>query len=51
MPSATDFANTKAVNYAELTDEHITDIKKGLELFVPTEEYWDKFVHHSTVPR
>ena len=51
MPSATDFANENAVKYAELKDEHIVDIKKGLELFVPTEEYFDKFTHHSTVPR
>ena len=43
--------NDLAVKYAELTDEHIVDIKKNLEMFVPTEEYWDKFVHHSTVPR
>ncbi len=44
-------ANDNAVKYAELTDEHIVDIKKNLEMFVPSEEYWDKFVHHSTVPR
>ena len=44
-------ANEKAVNYAELTDEHIADVKQGLELFVKTEEYWDKFAHHSSVPR
>lgn len=44
-------ANEKAVSYAELTDEHITDIKKALELFVPSEEYWDKFAHHCTVKR
>lgn len=43
--------NDLAVKYAELTDEHIVDIKKSLEMFVPSEEYWDKFVHHSTVPR
>ena len=43
--------NDLAVKYAELTDEHIVDIKKNLEMFVPSEEYWDKFVHHSTVPR
>jgi len=44
-------ANTNAVKYAELTDEHITDIKKGIELFVKSEEYWDRFAHHSIVPR
>ena len=44
-------SNENAVKYAELTDEHIVDIKKNLEMFVPSEEYWDKFVHHSTVPR
>lgn len=44
-------SNTNAITYAELTDEHIVDIKKNLEMFVPSEEYWDKFVHHSTVPR
>jgi len=44
-------ANVNAVKYAELTDEHIADIKKGIELFLPSEEYWDKFVHHSRVPR
>ena len=44
-------ANTNAVKYAELTDEHIKDIKKGIELFVKSEEYWDKFAHHSAVPR
>lgn len=44
-------ANQNAVNYASLTDEHIKDIKKSLEMFVPEEEYWDKFTHHSTVPR
>lgn len=43
--------NEQAVTYAELTDEHIKDIKKNLELFVPSEEYWDKFAHHSIVPR
>ena len=44
-------SNTNAVTYAELTDEHIVDIKRNLELFVPSEEYWDKFCKHSTVPR
>ena len=43
--------NINAVTYAELTDEHITDVKKGIELFVESNEYWDKFVHHSVVPR
>lgn len=43
--------NENAVKYAELKDEHIVDIKKNLEMFVPTDEYWDKFVHHSTVPK
>ena len=44
-------ANTGAVKYAELTDEHIVDVKQGIELFVKSEEYWDKFAHHSSVPR
>lgn len=44
-------ANEKAVKYAELKDEHITDIKKEIEGFVSEEEYWDKFVHHSKVAR
>ena len=44
-------ANDNAVKYAELTDEHIKDVKKGIELFVKSNEYWDKFVHHSSVPR
>lgn len=44
-------ANENAVKYAELTDEHIKDIKKNLEMFVGSEEYWDKFAHHSSVPR
>jgi len=44
-------ANNNAVTYAELKDEQIKDIKKGIELFVKTEEYWDKFAHHSSVPR
>ena len=44
-------ANTNAVKYAELTDEHIKDIAKNIEMFVRSEEYWDKFAHHSTVPR
>ena len=43
--------NVNAVKYAELTDEHIKDVKKGIELFVESNEYWDKFVHHSSVPR
>ena len=43
--------NTGAVKYAELTDEHIVDVKQGIELFVQSEEYWDKFAHHSSVPR
>lgn len=43
--------NANAVTYAELTDEHIADIKKGIEMFVKENEYWDKFVHHTTVPR
>lgn len=44
-------ANVNAINYLELTDEHIKDIKRRVEMFVKTEEYWDKFVHHSSVPR
>lgn len=44
-------ANENAVKYAELTDEHIKDIKKNIEMFSTSEEYWDKFAHHSTVPR
>ena len=44
-------ANTNAVKYAELTDEHIKDIKRDVEMFVKTDEYWDKFAHHSTVAR
>jgi len=43
---------TAGVNkYAELTDEHIADIKKNIEVFVASDEYWDKFAHHSIVPR
>ena len=44
-------ANENAVKYQDLTDEHITDIKKNIELFVGSEEYWDKFSHHSSVKR
>ena len=44
-------ANVNAIKYAELTDEHIKDIKRRVEMFVKSEEYWDKFVHHSSVPR
>lgn len=44
-------ANDNAVKYAELTDEIIADVAKNLELFVPSEEYWDKFAHHSIVPK
>jgi len=44
-------ANENAVKYNDLTDEHITDIKKNIELFVGSEEYWDKFAHHSSVKR
>ncbi len=44
-------ANEQAVKYAELTDEHIKDIKKNIEMFAGSDEYWDKFAHHSTVPR
>jgi len=44
-------ANENAVKYAELTDEHIKDVKVGIEMFVKSNEYWDKFVHHSSVPR
>ena len=44
-------ANVNAINYLELTDEHIKDIKRRVEMFVKSEEYWDKFVHHSSVPR
>ena len=43
--------NANAVKYAELTDEHIKDVKKGIEMFIESNEYWDKFVHHSSVPR
>ena len=43
--------NISAVKYAELKDEQIIDINKYLEMFVPTEEYFDKFVHHSSVPK
>lgn len=44
-------ANVNAIKYAELTDEHIKEIKRGVELFVKSNEYWDRFVHHSRVPR
>lgn len=44
-------ANENAVKYRELTDEIIADVKRRIELFVKSEEYWDKFAHHSTVPR
>lgn len=44
-------ANENAIKYAELTDEHIKDIKKGIEMFVGSEEYWDRFANHSAVPR
>ncbi len=44
-------ANEQAVKYQELTDEHIKDIKVGIEKFVQSNEYWDRFAHHSTVPR
>lgn len=44
-------ANENAVKYAELTDEQIKDVKVGIELFVKSNEYWDRFVHHSSVPR
>ena len=43
--------NDYAVKYNDLKDEQILDIKKALEMFVPSEEYWDKFVHHSNVPK
>lgn len=43
--------NLNAVKYAELTDEHIKDVKKGIEMFIKSNEYWDRFVHHSKVPR
>ena len=43
--------NENAVKYAELTDEHIKDVKKSIEMFIESNEYWDKFVHHSSVPR
>lgn len=39
------------VKYQDIKDEHITDIKKGIELFVKNEEYWDKFANHCTVER
>lgn len=44
-------ANLGAVKYAELTDEIINDVKQGIELYVKSEEYWDKFAHHSPVPK
>lgn len=43
--------NDNIVKYNDLPDEQIKDIKEGIELFVKSEEYWDKFAHHSTVPR
>lgn len=43
--------NEHGVKYIELTDEHITDIKKNIELFVADNEYWDKFATHSTMKR
>lgn len=43
--------NANAVKYAELTDEQIKDVKKSIEMFIESEEYWDKFCHHSSVPR
>lgn len=46
-----ELANKNAVKYAELTDEHIKDIKRDVELFIKSEEYWDRFAHHSTVAR
>ena len=39
------------VKYNDLTDEQVVDIKKRIELFVESEEYWDKFAHHSIVPK
>lgn len=39
------------VKYAELTDEHIADVKRNIEIFLKSDEYWDKFAHHSIVPR
>lgn len=51
MPNAADVANENAVKYGELKDEHIVDIAKNIELFVKSEEYWDKFAHHSKVSK
>lgn len=44
-------SNANAVAYAELTDEILKEYHKGIELFVKHEEYWDKFAHHSFVPK
>lgn len=44
-------ANEGAVKYKEITDEHIKDIKVGIERFVKSNEYWDKFANHSSVDR
>lgn len=44
-------ANANAVSYKEITDEHIVDIARNIEIFVKETEYWDKFCHHSTVAR
>lgn len=43
--------NENGVKYAEMTDEIITDIAKGIELFVKDEEYWAKFAHLTPVNR
>lgn len=49
--AAGDVSNEGAVRYAELTDEIIKDVAVNLEKFVASEEYWDKFAHHSIVPK
>ena len=43
-------ANAGALRYTDLADEQIKDIKRDVELYVTSEEYWDKFAHHSPVP-
>lgn len=47
MPVTIATANT----YTDLTDEHIADIKKTLEMNVPKRQYWANFTTPSTVKK
>lgn len=44
-------SNANAIKYQDLTDEIITDVSAYIEMFVKSEQYWDKFCNPCSMPR